>query len=223
MIVERAAILCQARPRRRSPSDASQRVRRAPRDRVEGRACLCADESVRGRFADADLGMHLPRCGRAQGRSRRACRESAFEAVRAQMKQRIDKFNRYVFEQVDASPAERHARCRSHWARMVPREIAFGSAGRTLKGYFYAPPGEGPFPCMVCNHGSTIEKGTLDVARPRGGGVAGVVGHRIVSAAPHRGYGNSPGPAWREDVPAEAGPRSMTISCSSGSTARATM
>jgi dienelactone hydrolase len=128
----------------------------------------------------------------------------AFEAVRAEVRKCIDKFNRYVFEQVDASPASgmRDVDLREH--EIVPREISFESAGRTLKGYFFAPPGEGPFPCMVCNHGSTIEKGTLDVARPAA--AAMLAAWSIASFLPHRrGYGNSPGPAWREDVPAEAG------------------
>ena len=87
---------------------------------------------------------------------------------------------------------------------IAPQELTFESAGRTLQGYFYRPPGEGPFPCMITNHGSTIEQGTTDVCRP--GVAALLMSWGVASFLPHRrGYGNSPGMPWREQVAAEYG------------------
>ncbi|MBT6511793.1 MAG: prolyl oligopeptidase family serine peptidase, partial [Rhodospirillaceae bacterium] len=71
-----------------------------------------------------------------------------------------------------------------------------------LKGYLYLPAGPGPFPCMITNHGSTIEKGSDDVCRP--GTAALLLSWGIASFLPHRrGYGNSPGAGWLDEVTAE--------------------
>jgi dipeptidyl aminopeptidase/acylaminoacyl peptidase len=87
---------------------------------------------------------------------------------------------------------------------IAPEELTFESAGLELKGYFYQPPGEGPFPCLITNHGSTIAQGTTDVCRP--GVAALLMSWGIASFLPHRrGYGNSPGIPWREQVAAEFG------------------
>jgi dienelactone hydrolase len=57
---------------------------------------------------------------------------------------------------------------------------------------------------MVLNHGSGIDKGTLDVSRP--GTASLLAGWGIACFLPHRhGYGNSEGPAWRGDVSAPFG------------------
>lgn len=128
----------------------------------------------------------------------------AFEAVRAEMKAAIDRFDRYVFEETDLGLESRLQPTGLRGHAIVPREIAFPSAGRELKGYLYLPPGDGPFPCMVCNHGSGIDRGTLDVSRPGNGAL--LMSWGVASFLPHRrGYGNSPGPAWREEVVAEYG------------------
>jgi dienelactone hydrolase len=127
-----------------------------------------------------------------------------FEAVRATMRAAIDRFDRYVFkeEALDLASGMRPTGLRDQ--AIVPREIAFMSAGRELKGYLFLPPGEGPFPCLICNHGSGIEQGSLDVSRPGNGAL--LMSWGIASFLPHRrGYGNSPGPAWRSEVVAEFG------------------
>ena len=41
---------------------------------------------------------------------------------------------------------------------VVPEEVSFPSGDLTLRGYLYRPAGEGPFPCIVTNHGSTIHQ-----------------------------------------------------------------
>ena len=130
---------------------------------------------------------------------------SEFDAIRAEMLLVTDRFERHVLE--TDSPAES-----GPWTGDVsldgvpiaPEEIAFESAGLTLKGYLFVPPGQGPFPCMVANHGSTIHQGTSDICRPEL--AATFMSWGIASFHPHRrGYGNSPGPAWRDEVPGEFG------------------
>lgn len=127
-----------------------------------------------------------------------------FEAVRKEMGAAIDAFDRVVMAEDDAPLANGMRPVTLDGLAIVPREIKFMSAGRELAGYLYLPPGPGPFPCMIRNHGSGIERGSLDVSRP--GGAALLMSWGIASFLPHRrGYGNSPGPAWREEVSAEFG------------------
>jgi carboxymethylenebutenolidase len=127
-----------------------------------------------------------------------------FEAVRAEMRSLILRFERLVEEIVPRDPV--------HWVgerdldgrAVVPEEVRFRSHGHDLVGYLYLPPGPGPFPCMITNHGSGIVKGTSDVCRPACGAL--LMSWGIASFLPHRrGYGNSSGPAWREEVTAEFG------------------
>jgi len=127
-----------------------------------------------------------------------------FEAVRADMRAAIERFERCV--ERDADMGE------EHWSgdhdlvdlAIVPDEIRFRSAEHELVGYLYRPPGPGPFPCMITNHGSGITQGTQDACRP--GTAALLMSWGIASFLPHRrGYGNSPGTPWRTDVSAEFG------------------
>ncbi len=133
-----------------------------------------------------------------------ACRADspAFGDIRAQMNLLLADFRRSIVRPANR-PGVLSDTCLDGIA-IVPRETAFVSGSRSLTGYLYLPPGEGPFPCMVTNHGSSIHQGTTDVCRP---GVAAVLmSWGIASFLPHRrGYGNSPGIPWREDVSAEYG------------------
>ena len=126
-----------------------------------------------------------------------------FEAVRDHMKRLIDGFDRQVIENepLDGSvlrPALMDGQ------PVSPQQLRFPSHGRDLAAFLHRPPGDGPFPLMVANHGSSITQGTQDLCRPSvaalllSWGVATLVPHR-------RGYGNSPGTPWREDVSAEYG------------------
>ena len=127
-----------------------------------------------------------------------------FEAVRKTMGAAIDGFDRVIVAEDDAALANGMRPTSLHALPIVPRELRFRSDGRDLAGYLYLPPGDGPFPCMVLNHGSGITQGTLDVSRP--GTAATLMAWGIASFLPHRrGYGNSPGTPWREDVHAEFG------------------
>ncbi len=83
-----------------------------------------------------------------------------FEAVRKEMRAAIDRFERCV--ERDAGMAD------IHWSgdhdladlAIVPDEVRFRSGDLELAGYLYRPPGPGPFPCMITNHGSGITQGT---------------------------------------------------------------
>lgn len=127
-----------------------------------------------------------------------------FEGVRRRIRGLIERFERLVERAEIALP--------EHWSgdrelagqAIVPQEIAFRSGAHQLAGYLYLPPGPGPFPCLLTNHGSGIAKGTSDVCRPGGGAL--LMSWGIASFLPHRhGYGNSAGPAWREEVTGEPG------------------
>ena len=129
---------------------------------------------------------------------------TAFEAVRAQMRTHIARFERHVFASVPLglpsglrdTPIDGHP--------IAPREIEFTSGPYRLKGWLHLPPGPGPFPCLITNHGSGIDKGTEDVSRP--GTAALLMSWGIASFLPHRrGYGASEGPGWREEASAPYG------------------
>src|SRR5262249_41313391 len=131
-------------------------------------------------------------------------RSAAFEAVRTEMREVVARFERCI--ERDASMGE------THWSgdrdlvdlAIAPEEVRFRSADLELVGYLYRPPGPGPFPCMITNHGSGIAQGTQDVCRP--GTAALLMSWGIASFLPHRrGYGNSPGTPWRTEVSAEFG------------------
>lgn len=127
-----------------------------------------------------------------------------FSAIRWEMGAATRHFSRQVFEDDAAPLANGLAYLSLDGLPVAPREIGFSSGGHDLKGYLFLPPGNGPFPLMVCNHGSGIDKGTFDVCRP--GSAALLMAWGIASFLPHRrGYGNSTGPGWREEASAEFG------------------
>ena len=128
----------------------------------------------------------------------------AFEGIRAQMRACIDRFERYFFklEETNLQNGVGDLSLRDH--SLAPRELTFRSGAHALKGYLFLPPGSGPFPCMINNHGSTVVQGAFDMSRP--GNAALLMSWGIACFLPHRhGYGNSPGPAWRSEVTAAPG------------------
>jgi dienelactone hydrolase len=126
---------------------------------------------------------------------------AAFAAVRARMTAAIDRFERLTLTEVGDAPADPEP----DGARpVVPVEVRVPSEGRALAAFLYLPPGAGPFPGLVLNHGSTIEPGTSDLCRPGTAAVLLAWGYAVL--LPHRrGYGSSPGPTWRQEVTAEFG------------------
>lgn len=128
---------------------------------------------------------------------------SEFEDIRKTMTALIDDFRRQVLHPVPMSGS-----CLSPKMLIdlpiVPQEVRFASDGRELAGFLFRPPGDGPFPLMVTNHGSSITQGTQDLCRPSVAAL--LMSWGVASFLPHRrGYGNSPGAPWREDVSAEYG------------------
>jgi len=126
-----------------------------------------------------------------------------FAAVRREMEALIARFERHVVHrETDGSdPSDTEGLA---GRPIVPLEVAFASGPHRLAGYLYTPPGPGPFPCLLTNHGSGIHQGTTAVCRPAMAAV--LMGWGYASLLPHRrGYGNSPGPPWRSEVTAEFG------------------
>ncbi|SFZ84556.1 Alpha/beta hydrolase family protein [Devosia enhydra] len=118
-----------------------------------------------------------------------------FAAVRARMRDLIDHFERHV----EAPIADEDGFAPAPEINLVPARCSFVSAGRQLVGYLYLPPGEGPHPAVVYSHGSSLDRGSAEVASP--GVAANFLAWGIALFFPHRhGYGDSPGPSWREEV-----------------------
>lgn len=126
-----------------------------------------------------------------------------FRDVRETMRGLVERFERRVYHSASAQSSVLR-RVSLENQPIVPQEITFQSGDLTLTGFLYLPPGDGPFPCMITNHGSGINQGTTDQCRP--GTAAVLMSWGIASFLPHRrGYGNSPGSPWREDVSADYG------------------
>jgi dienelactone hydrolase len=124
-----------------------------------------------------------------------------FEAVRATMRELIERFERLVEERA-AGAKGWTGDVALDGVAVVPREVGYRSGAYDLKAYLFLPPGPGPFPCMIYNHGSGLTKGSDDAVQP--GIAAALMSWGIACLYPHRhGYGNSPGPDWRSECPAE--------------------
>ncbi len=129
-----------------------------------------------------------------------------FEAVRATMRAAIDEFERQVYA-LDTAAG------RPDWSRdidlqqvaIAPQVMQFPAGDRLLTGFYYRPPGDGPFPLMVVNHGSGLAQGLeTEIAKPSVAAL--LMGCGIAAFMPHRaGYGRSPGVPWRQEVPATPG------------------
>jgi dienelactone hydrolase len=122
---------------------------------------------------------------------------AAFAAVRHEMRVLIDRFERHLLRRMggdvslDGTP-------------LRPESHRFRARSGELHGYLYRPPGEGPFPAVVLNHGSGLTQGSSDVSKPSV--AAALLGWGLAVFFPHRwGYGESPGRYWREEVTAELG------------------
>jgi len=129
-----------------------------------------------------------------------------FESVRERMAAAVERFERHL-SRVDARNEYRVA-CAGDVSleghAIVPQQVEFESAGEKLSGYLYVPPGDGPFPCVITNHGSQIHQGTTDLCRP--GTASLLMSWGYASFLPHRhGYGASSGVPWDTEVSAEFG------------------
>lgn len=181
---------------------------------VRRRACairldigLPAGEIFTQDLSDGERVVHWE-CRFTHGKARaddmkRRDESASFTEIRKTMNALIDNFDRAVFSRATHQPSVLKD-TPIEGLEIKPEEVRFSSGGHELVGYLYLPPGDGPFPCLVTNHGSTIDQGTTDVCRP--GTAAVFLGWGVASFLPHRrGYGNSPGTPWRGDVSAEYG------------------
>jgi dienelactone hydrolase len=124
-----------------------------------------------------------------------------FAAVRARMTALIDRFERLILR---SDPGVPDPDDQDGARAIAPIEVRIPSGPRALAGYLYLPPGPGPFPALVLSHGSTVHQGTSDFCRP--GTAAVLTGWGYAVLLPHRrGYGNSAGPSWQQEVTAEFG------------------
>ena len=157
-----------------------------------------ADASADG----PDVAWECAFANRASQASDLAARAASpeFEAVRARMRDTIERFERLFEERVAGAGG---------WAGDIdvaalsyaPEMHAFPSGAHQLKGFLFKPPGAGPFPCMVYNHGSGVVEGHEDNATPGIGILLNSWG--IACFMPQRrGYGFSSGPTWRSECSA---------------------
>ena len=157
-----------------------------------------ADASADG----PDVAWECAFANRASQASDLAARAASpeFEAVRARMRDTIERFERLFEERVAGAGG---------WAGDIdvaalsyaPEVHAFQSGAHQLKGFLFKPPGAGPFPCMVYNHGSGVVEGHEDNATPGIGILLNSWG--IACFMPQRrGYGFSSGPTWRSECSA---------------------
>src|SRR5882672_10503075 len=86
-------------------------------------------------------------------------------------------------------------------AQAKPEEVVFHSGKLELHGFLWKPPGPGPFPAILWNHGSEKLPGALDSVAPF------FVARGYVFFVPHRrGQGRSPGPYIMDQLKSAGSP-----------------
>lgn len=91
-----------------------------------------------------------------------------------------------------------------HGQSYTPKRITFNSGENTIHAYLYIPEGTGPFPCVVDNHGSQLNKGSYDISHPQTAAFFFTLGCAYLF--PHRaGYGDSSGTKLSDFVSAPRG------------------
>lgn len=127
-----------------------------------------------------------------------------FIAIRRQMHELLTRFERHLFRRAGAGAEPAVDDLPLDGVPIVPTIATFPGARSPLTGYLFLPPGDGPFPCMLANHGSALEQGSTDRCKP--GVAALLMSWGIASFHPHRwGYGDSPGTPWRDEVTGDFG------------------
>jgi len=143
---------------------------------------------------------------RDQHRSDLAAREAdgEFSGIRREMTALLDRFERCILTGEGHKSEALLADHSLDGHPVAPRRLTFPSGDQQLTGYLFLPPGPGPFPCMVTNHGSGLTQGSTEICGP--GTAAVLMSAGIACFRPHRaGYGDSPGVPWRQEVEAEFG------------------
>jgi dienelactone hydrolase len=78
-------------------------------------------------------------------------------------------------------------------------DVHYRSGGLRIQAYLYKPDGGGPFPAVIYNHGSRAGRERQSVPFEYIGELLNPAGY-VVLVSERRGYGNSDGPTWPEDV-----------------------
>jgi len=78
-------------------------------------------------------------------------------------------------------------------------DVHYLSDGLRIQAYLYKPDGAGPFPAVIYNHGSRAGRERRPVPFEYIGEFLNPAGY-VVLVSERRGYGNSDGPTWPEDV-----------------------
>jgi len=125
-------------------------------------------------------------------------RSEAFSRIREEMQGHRARFERHFFARDGRGDVDLEG------VSLAPEEHTFATSDAELKGFLYLPPGVGPFPAMILNHGSTVDHESTDLSKPAVASV--LVSWGLACFFPNRwGYGRSPGRYWKEDVTAEFG------------------
>ena len=96
----------------------------------------------------------------------------------------------------------------SRAAESVPpyQDVFYPSGPLHIQAYLYKPPGEGPFPLIVYNHGSRATEERQLRPYPYIGQTFAAAGYAVL-VTERRGYGRSEGPTMAEEIGNDSGPR----------------
>ncbi len=87
---------------------------------------------------------------------------------------------------------------------LAPWRVTYPSAGRDLTGYLFVPPGEGPFPALVINHGSQGLPPASSAWIKEVASAMHRIGHAVCFPV-RRGYDDNPGPPFASFLTAPEG------------------
>ena len=85
-------------------------------------------------------------------------------------------------------------------------EVFYTSGQLRIQAYLYQPPGKGPFPLVIYNHGSRADRERISVPFPYVGRTLMEAGYAVL-VPERRGYGRSDGPTFSEQVGQDSGPQ----------------
>jgi len=79
------------------------------------------------------------------------------------------------------------------------QDVFYASGNLRIQAYLYKPDGDGPFPVVVYNHGTRDGRERASSPFPHVGKMLTRAGY-VVLVPERRGYGNSDGEIWRQEV-----------------------
>jgi dienelactone hydrolase len=86
------------------------------------------------------------------------------------------------------------------------QEVFYPSGSLRIQAYLYKPPGNGPFPVIVYNHGSRASHEREQRPFPHIGETFAAAGYAVL-VPERRGYGRSDGPTHPDEIGNDIGPR----------------